>query len=548
MDVREGSASRLAVAVRHSFGWSRRPLLPVIAGLIVFTASSAVFGQTDRREAIDSLIQSLIESERQRLESDRPERRDFLSTPDDAGRLATKDLRDVYRMLQDFATEASSLTNDLYDARRRIPEIEPRLADILTVRARASLLADQAKNARDYRVIAADFQALDQLWRTASYRLNQISNLPNNIAQRIGRLDQYDESILKALGLGSQVDSVELIRQTAALASAVRAVVSSIQYELQLNDQRSELTLAARRAEQQANRVSTVAANRESREYIVAEYKQFQSLWGTLVTRLRATQNRYLERDIRRVTEIDQTIHKLLWLPQTIDHTELLHLTEVLQRDIDEFFSRTPLRLLISLPNSDRVLPIADEFYGVTQNFSDAITKGASREDLAYSFQFIDQSWNAFYNQFRPLRSQAALQVLAEIERSIFALRDAMQLHEGFDRSRALELAAALENDADHLNADVQRWLGNVRPAPSYRNEVLRQAADFATACRRLHTDLDRNVNIDQLRVQCTSLYNVWGPLQVSIARCNTADRDHLMRLSQNITPTLVELQTMVGR
>ncbi len=542
MEVCRHSAARTANAAepkyRSTVGRAVQAL--ALAGLFLGSQATAFAQDSTRRELIDDLLRKLQETESQRIDQPLPSSFDTRSLP---ANIDQADIRRAIQTLEDFASEASRLTDDLYNARQRIPGVQTYFNDVLKIRARSSALLDKARRSQDTRVIATEFQLLDQDWRILATRLTQIPGLSQSIIARVERLNAYDREIGKALSIRPQLNRTELIRQTAALASDLNNLLEDISIEIRQPDTRSDLLRSGRRAEQQARRVSTLVADYVDYDFVVDEYRQFQRLWDPLETQLRSVDNRFLERGARRVGETDHAIHELLWLPQTVDRRQLLYLTEVLRRNIDEFFSRTPLRLLISLPESTEVLTTADEFYGMCQNFEDAVTR--NEDDLVYTYRFIDEGWHRFHDVFRPLRSQAALQVLAEIERSVMALQSELRIREGFDQGHALELAASLENLTDHLYADTQRWLS--RRNPSYRDAIQRQVGDFANASRQLHTNLVRGTDVQRLRTASSALYTQWGSVQRSIDRCDTEEKYHLRSLSSQITPTLVELQTLMA-
>jgi len=540
MEVCPRNAPRASSASGKARTWiARAPRLLALLGLLIGVHANSAVAQ-DQRELIDDLLRRLMDQENQRI--DEPVRDELLnrSLPPtiDQG-----DIRGAVRAMEDFANEASRLTDDLYSARQRIPGVQVYFNDVLKIRARSTLLLNRARQTQDVRIVATEFQTLDRDWRVLANQLLQVPGLPRAVVTRIERLNAYDKEIGQKLQIRPQLNRTELIRQTAALASDLNNLLDDIDIEVSQPNLRSELLVSGRRAEQQARTVSSMVADYADYDRVVSEYRQFQTLWDPFSGRLRSVNNRYLERGARRVAETDHEIHELLWLPHSVDRRELLHMTEVLQRNIDEFFSRTPLRLLISLPRSDEVLATADEFYGMCQNFADSVTR--KEEDLVYTYRFVEEGWDRFHDVFEPLQSQAAKRVLAEIERSVMDLQGELRINDGFDRHHALELAASLENSADHLSDDVQRWLS--RRNPSYREQVRRQAANFATASRQFHQSIVGGADVQRLRGDSSALYTDWTNLQRYVARCDTEERHHLRSLSSQLTSSLVELQTLMA-
>ena len=98
------------------------------------------------------------------------------------------------------------------------------------------------------------------------------------------------------------------------------------------------------------NLISVIRDDHSDASVIVEEYKQFETIWSPLVAKLRTEDDRYIERGLRRVSATAGEIHKLLLLPQKLDKSQFVYLAAALKKDIDEFFERTPLILVMHLP------------------------------------------------------------------------------------------------------------------------------------------------------------------------------------------------------
>ena len=73
--------------------------------------------------------------------------------------------------------------------------------------------------------------------------------------------------------------------------------------------------------------------------------------------------------------------------PQQADTSNLSYIVEGLKHDIDEYFTRAPLKLVMELPESRSALATAGAFYGNCEQFlQDAAAENASPSDLADSF------------------------------------------------------------------------------------------------------------------------------------------------------------------
>jgi len=297
---------------------------------------------------------------------------------------------------------------------------------------------------------------------------------------------------------------------------------------------------------QQADYISDIVASRGEYDDIVDEYRLFRELWYALAKKLRPLDNRYVERGLRRISSTDKTLHELLWVAHTAERGDLLDLTTTLMRNVDEFFSRTPLKLVLRLDDANHAINTADEFYGVCQNFVDCVERNETDEELRQCYSYVEEAAESFQQTFRLLRSNAAQIALHEIEDGVIALRN--QTHyssSGYDRRRAVELAASLENLADHLQVDVREWLGRKREP--FRDEALRETSRFADRAHRLHAALSYRTPRQQIAAEAHDLFETWRTLYYEYLRkCDTDERSHLASLAFSITSDLTDLRTQL--
>jgi hypothetical protein len=515
----------------------------VLWGLLVCESASA---QSDLNE----LLRSLIEAELQKRELNSPA--PGATSPTRPGTTAapaygtvTREMQQARRILVDIAQETDRLSTQLNNDSVTIFELRPLIADVLKIRARTAVISQRAMQHHDHNLIVPDLQNLERDWRMLAHRLGQIRNLDRRAVDSINRLDGYATQLASVFGMQRQVDRTSLIRHIAALTADLGNLMEDIDMELVGKPERTQLLLDGRRIEQQARQVSYTVAERGDYDPVVADYKLFQEMWYPYAARLRPYQNRYLERSVRRIDETDNAILELLFLPRRSDPQQYLHLTEMLKKDVDDFFARAPLKLLIELPNAQMVIPVANEFYGYCDHFIDCVNRNEQPAELVAAFRYIESGWREFDNVFRPINSSAAQQVLSRIERSIVDLREAMQISSGYDSRAVLELAASLDNLAGHLDLDMRTWL-NRRRDLTFRAQAQRDSAAFAAAAHHLHEGIVNNVPVQQLQRECDVLFTDWQRLQQHIEKCDTSERAHLQSVASQISPTLVELRTML--
>jgi hypothetical protein len=146
---------------------------------------------------------------------------------------------------------------------------------------------------------------------------------------------------------------------------------------------------------------------------------------------------------------------------------------------------------------------------------------------------------------YRPLQSTDAQQVLNAIDKDIASLRDALLIQSGFDRRKASELAALVDNLATYIDRDTRSWLAKTRPP--YAAEAQRDVSNFRAGARELHEALVANANTREIRQMCDSLFDNWRRVYNHIIKCQSSERPSLASTSSQTTPALVELRTLLG-
>jgi hypothetical protein len=268
-------------------------------------------------------------------------------------------------------------------------------------------------------------------------------------------------------------------------------------------------------------------------------------MWSTLYTKLRTVDNRYIERSTRHIMDADDALHDLMWLEKQSNRERLRQVADALTRDVDEFFNRTPLKLLVHFKDVASILETADNFYGTVQNFKDCLARNEDDRTLLDCFRYVEEYGADFVRSFAPLRSTAGRVVLREIEDGIASLRSELNLSgstTSIDTRQMLASAANLENLADHLDLDVQQWLS--RDPQSFRTEALRASTQFVQRTRRLHRLLQSRPSVTELRRETGDLYEDWRKIYSYLGQCRTEDRQHIAYLARDISTAIYNLRT----
>jgi hypothetical protein len=250
-----------------------------------------------------------------------------------------------------------------------------------------------------------------------------------------------------------------------------------------------------------------------------------------------------VERAVRNISNADNSIQQLLWLEQTTDRNRLLQTADTLMRDVDEFYGRTPLKLLLGMSDPERLMATADNFYGTVQNFKDVLDRNDPEPQVIESYQYVEEYGQDFVRVFSGLRSQAARVVLREIEDGIASLRSELNLTgtvSQVDTQAMLSSAASLENLADLMDFEVRAWLNRDRQA--FRNDALQASVTFSQRARRLHSMLYGQPTAQELERETLALASDWERIYQYLGRCQTANRAVLARLAGEIRQSIYDL------
>jgi hypothetical protein len=459
--------------------------------------------------------------------------------------LSQVNTRTLKNLLIEAVDESEQLYRRLNADYRRYPELRPLLSELLKLRARASQLGQDLQANIPLDRVLTQFQELDSDWRLLSHRLSQSPQLSATTKESIARIDRLDQQIGKLFELEPQLDRRKILIQLSTLDSSIRNLIEELELDPTTGGQIMDLAYDARKLQQQVSRIQGMVLDQAVYNRIVDEYNRFNQMWSTLYTKLRTVDNRYIERSTRHIMDADDALHDLMWLEKQSNRERLRQVADALTRDVDEFFNRTPLKLLVHFKDVASILETADNFYGTVQNFKDCLARNEDDRTLLDCFRYVEEYGADFVRSFAPLRSTAGRVVLREIEDGIASLRSELNLSgstTSIDTRQMLASAANLENLADHLDLDVQQWLS--RDPQSFRTEALRASTQFVQRTRRLHRLLQSRPSVTELRRETGDLYEDWRKIYSYLGQCRTEDRQHIAYLARDISTAIYNLRT----
>lgn len=456
------------------------------------------------------------------------------------------DIGALRRGLDAAARDANDLYTSLDGQARYVPAVRQYLAGLIQLQSTASRLSARIRTVDDVQRFLPDLRTLDSDWDNLSYNLKRLRGLDSTATVLIARIDQTGDTLGKLLQMGPGVDYREIVLKANALVTAMDRLVSDIDYQVGRTPQARQLIYQGQQVEQQARHLSDSAFQQTSYDGLVQDFRLFQQLWTPFAGQLRQFNDKYLDRDAQQVAQAERDVSTLLRMEQTLDRQQLLYMADQLTRDVDDFFSRAPLKILIKLPQANRALATADEFYGNFENFVDCVNRGENQNDLQDAFGYIDGAWRNFATVYRPLNSSDAQTVLNAIEKDVNVLRDALLIQGGFDRAKAADLAALIENLSGYLERDTRSWLRKAQPP--YAAEAQRDVASYRQHAQELHEALVSNANLREVQQMSDALFDNWRRVYGHIIKCQTSERSSLAATSSQTTPALVELRTLLAR
>ena len=489
----------------------------------------------DRNNMLDGLWRTLVDSQ---LKLDgAPDRRP-------AGSTATAQVTTEFRRAaEDFAAESAQLISALQFETRYDLNARALLGDAVRLRAAVDILLRRLQAGIDP---TTDYNAVDAQWRALSHQLKQFTNTSSAIAQRVAAMDTLSQAMSKSLRVSPQFDRSELEHQFASLVYGLEQLASDIELDLYNNPQRDAWARQARELRSRAQGLLMAATSNYTHRDIVNYYKQFYDAWMPMKRELRSEENRYLQRNLNRISQINERLHTLLWLPPVIDGRDILYLAESLHRNVELVSDRISLRQMLVLNNAADVFSRARDFFALSDEFRRVVARETNLESIRYDFRVLDAAWFDLRAVLGPIDDGRTVQYIALLDDALGELRNSLGLETAFDRSAAEQLASSLSNSADLLAYDVQRYVGrSTAYSPQVRDGALQSADNLRRASRELYLGISQNADANSLKSQFRQLSQQWDRLQNVLGQLSVTDRSQIARSYQAIGPAIAKLQVL---
>lgn len=468
---------------------------------------------------------------------------DRSSQPASQGQVDVKALKPL---LHSFADSTTQLTFDLNDQMAQTPGLRQIYTEGLRLSGAAVSIHKRADKFGVDGTMLDDLRQLDADWRELAYRMESARSLSDDSRSLVDDINGEVQRIRQLINMKPQFDRRQLNLKAAGLAADLENLQEDIISELGNSPDSQFYRRSINRARQVIlNMVAVVRDERSDSGAIVEEYKQFETIFSPLVVKLRSEDDRYIERDLRKVAASSNDIHQLLLLPRKMDQSQFVYLAKTLKRDVDEFFERTPLILIMRLSNSKLAVPAADQLSIVCSQFVEVVSRGGDQTEIIDSFRKLEQAGSGFNDVFQEIDSDRASAVLNRINQSIASLRSSLHIHsDDFNGQGAADLAASIQNFTDQLEATANRWFGQDRQP--FAADCLQEVSDLGDRVAKLHDDIVAGRPIADLRTEMADVYENWRRVYAYLGKCQTDDRAAFGRIATSLTPALVDLRTMI--
>lgn len=459
---------------------------------------------------------------------------------------ANVDVNAVRQGLTTAARDAQALYDSLIAQDRRISGLRQYTGSLLRLQVRADQLSRSINNRAALEQSLPELRQIDTEWRQLSYQLKQFRGLDRTSTNLIAQLDRTSEQITKTLQIGPGVDYRELVIHTNSLATAVDRLIQDIDYSYGRTNEGRQLVTSGQTIKQQAMHIANGAFQQFDHDHLVADFQVFQRSWSAYLDSLRKFRDPLIDRDVQQVSEFERLVLASLRMEQRLDRSQLAYLASQLTSDVDEFFSKAPLKMLMRLPEANRALSTADAFYGNFENFVDVVNRGENRESLQDTFVYINDAWEDFVRVYRPLQSAEAQQVLSMIEKNMIVLRDSLLIQEDFDRRQAMDLASQVSALAMFIERDTNNWLRKARLPNA--SQIQRDVARYRQNAEELHAAISGGANLREIRQLCEKTFEDWRRVYDHIINCRESERASLASSSSQTTPALIQLRSVFGQ
>lgn len=520
-------------------------LLAALLAVGMVSSAEAQNDQGRRQQRFESLLKSLIDSQlnQSQLPPGQPQP---AMVPNE--RTSTQ-LREIRQISGSLAQETSRLFNHLNNDMRNNPTLSTHFNSTLKINANAAVLAQRSERAFSLDQLSPDYVELNREWQLLAHQLRGAVGLSRPTQDSIKAITEFDQRLSRLFNVTPQIDGARFQRLTESLEVEIQNLLEEVSTELGWGSESRQLLLMGRMVEQQVRYMAYNTNLHQDRDRAVAEFNKFQELWGPYESQLWTVKNRYIERGLQRVENNLRELRQVLWLQNQTDHRQLGRLVEVVLADSTTLFEQTTLADLVKQGNATNLIRMTTDFQRSLERLSASIKQNRDLNQLQTDARMVENLWRQISDSYQNNERSEVQRLVKSTDRAILSLLDGMQIRNAFDRNKAMQLVASLENYGKRLQENFSNYVvQGGRYDRGFAYQGLHTCSQFTSFANNIHQSLADGVPPEELRERCDVLARGWTYLNSEyLQKLQGAERERLNRLSAEITPQIVQLQTMFG-
>lgn len=462
---------------------------------------------------------------------------------------ASAEMRQAAQLLSQASSEMTELVGAMQGDLLRAPGVRQLMTLAFKVNSEAATLSRRLARSSDIERLREPLRQLDQDWRTLEYRLGQIPQLSRSTVQQIEKIRRFEAQLASMFEVPTQVDLNAVTEQALRMNNAMRNLLDDIRYEITDVGQANQLLQDARTSYDGLQAfLATTRSPTVNYDSLTSDFQAFENAWNRYERRLRTVNSRFIQRGAQNVTDASRKIHQLLYLAAgQVDRTDLAHSVQMIQQSTDQLLDQVTLRMLSELPGSRRFsIESASDFATTCQDTAEIIEAGDDIDVVRDMYMYMHDEWERLNMSLQGIRSQAARSSLHSLTQSMDQLQSQLGVQFGLDRYQALELAANLTTNAQHLQDDIRTLFGRPNRYPqNFQTGSLQSVAQFHAASRDLQSRLSNGDKLQQLKASCDKLSVAWDSLNQYLPRFGANEKAQLERVYREVTPQVIQMQTM---
>lgn len=518
----------------------RNTLLAAVLIACMATPASA------QREQVKELLRDLIESQLRRDQRRRPSRTNLApGTTAPGGRMTAEQRRKLTQLrplANQYVNASARLFNGMNDDLRAAPGLRTLMPRALQLNASASAFAQGLDQNPTEDYLLSSLRQLDQQHRQLGFQINQIQPLPPNCRRCLTELDGLRDRVDRLYGVEPQINLQGIDELSGALTVTLDALIEDVSVELRSNSGWRTLVQDGRNLQTQCRSFRFTCGQADGRDALVNEFRGYMKLWNPYADRLESFNNPYLARQIRRAHDLNRQISQQLLIPVGTDKTRARHLAELIDDEFKSLCGFINLNVLATVPNAQALPALTTELKVQTKGFCECITNNESPAQMRRRWQELYATWTKFSYELEPIRNKRIRTIAQEIDASMLALRDVLGIVPTFDRAQIARYSSTADSLAIQMGSLVDRWARREATGRAVQADL----RNFRNVCRDFRSSVLDRTAPQALLASCDQLVTQWRRLHPQINRCNGPEAIALDRLADQMTLSLVQLETLL--